>query len=169
MTIGHLWGQGQWWQWYKGELVGVSSPGGHHFVTRTQPHPTGCRLQCWDTSDQTTNRAGTQPQPPADKLPKVFLNPQPPLNTPWDTALFTRGTRHSSTHQWAGTSPSHQEACTSLQNILTHWGQTPEAKGTTTLQPREWKLQSQKVRQNEMAKEYVSDEGTRQNPRKTTK
>ena len=37
-----------------------------------------------------------------------------PLNIPLETALPTWETRPSSTHQWAGTSPSHQKACTSL-------------------------------------------------------
>ena len=83
-------------------------------LTPRWPHSTACRLQCWDASGQTTNRAGTQPHPSADRLPKVFLSPQPPLNTSLDMALPTRGTRPSSTHQWAGTSPSYQEVCTSL-------------------------------------------------------
>ena len=37
-------------------------------------------------------------------------------------ALPTRGTRPSSTHQWAGTSASHPEACTSLLDSLIHQG-----------------------------------------------
>ena len=46
-----------------GTLTGVSPPGGHHFLTKIWPHPTGCWLQCWDASGQTTNRAGTQSHP----------------------------------------------------------------------------------------------------------
>ena len=42
---------------------------------------------------------------------KVFSGTQPPLITPRDMAPLTRGTRLSSTHQWAATSPSHQAAC----------------------------------------------------------
>ena len=55
----------------------------------------------------------TQPLPSADRLPKVVLSSQSPLNTPPDMGLSTRRTRPSSTHQWAGSCPSHQEACTS--------------------------------------------------------
>ena len=52
-------------------------------------------------------------------------------------ALPNRGTRLRSTHQSAGTSPSYQEAYTNPLTELTHQGQTPEARGTTTLQPVE--------------------------------
>ena len=46
-------------------------------------------------------------------------------------------------------------------------GLTLEAKEHTALQPAEWKLQTQKVRQNEVGEEYVPDEGTRWNLRTT--
>ena len=111
---GSLWGQRQRWWRPQPIFISMTSPRGHHFGTETWPHPTACRLQCWDTSGQTSNRAGTQPHPSADRLSEVLLTPQPPINTPLDTVLPTRGTRPSSTHQWAGTSPSDQEACTSL-------------------------------------------------------
>ena len=48
-------------------------------------------------------------------------------------------------------------------------GQTAEARRTTVLQPVEGKPHSQKDRQNEKAEGLVPDEGTRKNPRKTTK
>ena len=60
------------------KLIGMSPLEGRHYLTKTWPHPTICRLQCWDTSGQTTNRVGTQPHPLADKLLKVFLNKQLP-------------------------------------------------------------------------------------------
>ena len=50
-----------------------------HFCMETWPHPTACRLQCWNTSDQTTNRVGSQPHPSTDGLPKAFQSPQPHL------------------------------------------------------------------------------------------
>ena len=59
-------------------------------------------------SGQTNNRVAAQPHPSADRLLKVFLS----------MALPTRGTRPNSTHQWAGTSLSHQKACTSLLDSL---------------------------------------------------
>ena len=44
-----------------------------------------------------------------------------------------------------------------------------EARRTTILQPVEQKPHSQKDRKDEKAEGYVPDEGTRKNPRKTTK
>ena len=44
-----------------------------------------------------------------------------------------------------------------------------EARKTTILQPVDQKPQLQKDRQDEKAEGYVPDEGTRKNPRKTTK
>ena len=128
---GWLWltvGQGHWWWRSKGISISVSSPRGHHFGTETWPHLTACRLKCWDTSGQTTNRVGTQPHPLADRLPKVILSAQMPLNIPLDTALPTRRTRPSSTHQWAGTSPSHHKACTGPWTNLTHQGADTRSK-----------------------------------------
>jgi len=43
-------------------------------------------------------------------------------------ALPTRGTKPNSTHQWAGTNPSHQEACTSPWTNLTHQGTDTRTK-----------------------------------------
>ena len=106
----------------QGILIGLSSPGGRHFGTETWPHPTASRLQCWNASDQTTNSVGTQPHPSADRLPEVIPSQQPPVNTPLDVTLPIRGTRPSSTHQWAGTSPPNQEACTSSWTKFTHQG-----------------------------------------------
>ena len=115
---GSPWGCRHWWWRLQGVFSYVNSWGGWHlaWVTSTKiwPYPTACRLQYWDASGQTTNRSGTQPQPSTGRLPKNFLSPQPILDTSLDTALPTRGPRASSTHQWAGTGPSHQKACTSL-------------------------------------------------------
>ena len=68
------------------------------------------------------NQVWTKNHPSAEKLPKVVLSPKMPLNTPLDMALTTRGKRHSSSHQWAGISPSHQEVCTRPWTNLTHQG-----------------------------------------------
>ena len=67
-------------------------------------------LQCFRPNNQQGVR--TQLHTSADRLPKVILRRQLPLNT-HGIALPTWETRPSSTHQWAGTSPSHQEAWTS--------------------------------------------------------
>ena len=45
----------------------------------------------------------------------------------------------------------------------------PEARRTRILQAAEQNPHSQKDRQDEKAEGYVPDEGTRKNPRKTTK
>ena len=92
-----------------------------------------CRLQCWVASSQTTNRAGTQPHPSADKRIKDSLN----------MALCTRGTKSSSTHQWTRISPSHQEACTNVSVSRNH---QRAVRRTTVLRPVEQKKQSQKVK-----------------------
>ena len=46
---------------------------------------------------------------------------------------------------------------------------TPYTRKTTILQPVDQKPQLQKDREDEKAEGYVPDEGTRKNPRKTTK
>ena len=46
-----------------GNMIGVSSPGGPHFGTKTRAQPTTCRLHCWKASGPTTNSTGTQPHP----------------------------------------------------------------------------------------------------------
>ena len=107
---GSLWGQ-KHWQWhFWWVIICMSPPGGCHFLPKTQHHPTACRLQCWDISGQTTNKAGTQPHPLADRLLKIFLS----------MALPTRGTGLISTHQWAEARPSHREACISLLDSIIH-------------------------------------------------
>jgi len=53
-------------------------------------------------------------------------------------ALLTRGTRPSSICQWAGTSPFHQEVCTSLSSqAYPPRREAPKARGAATLQPLE--------------------------------
>ena len=104
--------------------------------TKTWLHPTACRLQCCEASGHTTNWAGTQPHPSADRLPNDFLSPQSPLDSHQGRALPARGPRPSSTHQWVGLSPSLQEACTSLTISLTHQGTDTRSKKTTIPQCR---------------------------------
>ena len=94
------------WQRPHRILLGVSSPGGHHFGIKTWPSPTAYRFQSWNTSAQTISRLGTHLS--ADRWPIAILNTQPLLNTLLDMTLRNRRTRSSSTHQWEGTSPSHQ-------------------------------------------------------------
>lgn len=50
-------------------LCGLLPPA---FRAKTWPHLIVWRHQCWDASGQTTNWAGIQPQPSADKRLKTF-------------------------------------------------------------------------------------------------
>lgn len=96
----------------------------HHVGAKTWPHPTTCRVQCWDASGQMTKRVGPQPHPSADCLPKVVLGVQQPLNTPLDS----RGTRLTSTHSGqAPVSPTRKPGQASGLTSTTR-GQTPEAR-----------------------------------------
>ena len=106
-------------------------------------------------------------EPFISSLPKVLPDTQPPLITSRDIAPLTRRTRLSSTHQWKGTSPSHQEAHCKGPVLTSHTtGQTSEAREAITLQKRD-ETESQK--KNETTEKYESVEGTIQNPRRTTK
>lgn len=116
----------------QGIIIAMSSLGGWH-IGKILPHPTACRHQCWEAPGQTTNRVGTQPQLSAKMLPKVILSTQPALITPLDTVLLTRGTTHSSTHQWTDTNPSPQEASVCPQINFSHQEADTEAREITIL------------------------------------
>ena len=63
---------------------------------------------------------GTHHYASAERLPKVILSPKLHLNTYLNRVLPTKGTRPSSSHHWAGTSPSHKDICTSPWTNLTN-------------------------------------------------
>ena len=149
IACGWLWRQGHQWQKSPGIFIILNSLRGHHFGTESWPNSIACWLQCWDMSDQTTHRAGTQPHSSTDRLPKVILSSQSPLDTPLDTVMPTRWVRPSYPHQWAGTSPYTRKPTQLFGPTSLTRGQTPEARGTTILQPVEWKPPMQKVIQNE--------------------
>ena len=76
----------------------------------------------------------SQPHPSVSRLPKDPPGTQPPLISPRDKVPSTRGIRISSTYQWAGASPSCQEAYNKpLYQLQPQGGQTPEVKEATTL------------------------------------
>ena len=109
------------------------------------------QLASQDTSGQTTNQVGTQPHSSADRLVKVFPSTQlPDKHTSWHGPAQSDKTH--STHQRAGTSPSHREARTSLLD-QPHPPRWRHQKKNYNLKPSEWKPQSQKVRQKKTAKE----------------
>ena len=105
----------------------MSSPGGLHFGTKPWSHPTAYRLQCWDSSGQTTHWAEAQPHASADKLPKDFLI-QAPLDTPLDSALPTRAPRLSSIHQGQASVPPTRKPEQASRPASRTRGQTPEAR-----------------------------------------
>ena len=146
------------WLWRYWVFTGVSCPGCPHFDAKTQLHPTVQRRQWWDVSGQTTNGAGTRPHPPANRLLKVFLSLQPPLNTHFDTALPTRGTRLSSTHQWqAPVPPTRKPAQTSEKSLIHQEVDTRRE----TINKNPMGPPTQKGKQNETAQDYVPDKGIR--------
>ena len=64
---------------------------------------------------------------------------------------------------------THHQSLPSILLASTTRGQTAEARKTTILQPVEKNPHLQKDRQDEKTEGYIPDEGTRKNPRKTTK
>lgn len=46
--------------------------------SKTWPHPTACRLQCWRRNKSSNEQGETQPHQLADRLHKGFLTPQLP-------------------------------------------------------------------------------------------
>ena len=121
-------------------------------------------------SPRANNNPGGITAPPISK--QAAQRPpgtQLPLISPRDKAPPTGGIRISSTYQWAGISPSHQEAY-SKPPIPTSAirGQTPEVREATTLLSVK-KVTRPKTYKNEKTENYNSDEGERKNPRKTAK
>ena len=84
---------------------------GGHFG-KIWPHPSALRIL---SPKEKPGKAGGNTDSPnskqAAKDPPPTPGTQPPLITPRDKAPPIREIRVSSTYQWVGTSPSHQEAC----------------------------------------------------------
>ena len=126
VVSGSLWEQGHWWWRLQGIFISIALLKVVILAPRPGPTQQPAGPVLWYL--RPSNRVRTQFHPLADRLPKVTLSPQSHLNTILDKALPTRGTRPSSTHQWSGTSPSHQEACTSLRTNLTHQREDTRSK-----------------------------------------
>ena len=132
------------------------------FSHNTQPQPIANRFLCWDTSGQMTNRAVTQPHPSADRLHKILPSLQLPVkHTLWHSSVHQRYTVQL--YPPVGKKPSLPPGSLHkpVRSASSTSEQIAEAIITVTLQLVEWKQQSHKGRQNEMAGEYVSDKGTR--------
>ena len=129
--------------WY--ELPGVC-----HFG-KIWPHTSGLR-----NSRPNNTQVGTQPHLSANRLLKVLPSTQLPLIKSWDKFPPTRGTRLSSNYQWAGTSPSHQEAC--YKPLYKFHSQGSRNKKQERLQLCTCKKETtQKAGQNETAEKYEPD------------
>lgn len=109
-------------------------------VSRTGP-PNSLYAAMVECLKPKTDMTGTQPSWSADRLPKVFISPQTPLNKYLDMTLPTRGPRPRSIYQWAGTRPSHYEAHMSLLTWLTHQVEDTRNKKNMILQPGKLSLQ----------------------------
>ena len=86
------------------------SPRDLHLNAKTQLHPMASKLHCW--MPHAKQDRNTTP-PISREAAKIILSSQKPQNTPRDTALPTRKTRSSPTHQNTGTTPLHQKVYTS--------------------------------------------------------
>ena len=122
-----------------GIIISVNSSRGGHFG-KIWPHPSALR------SPRPNNKGGST---------------QLPLITP------TREIRISSTYQWTGTSPSHQEACSKPPYQIQPQGSRLRSK--RGYNPTVFKKTHPKSVQNEKAENYDSGKGTRKKPRKTAK
>ena len=131
-------------------------------ILASRPGPTQVHV-----SGQTTSRIGTQPHPSAGRVPQATLSSQPPISTPLNVALSTRGTRPSSTHQWAGSSPSHQEACTRPWTNLTHQRADTRRKRSYEPPASGKETTNTETKINETTEKYIPDEETRYNPTRT--
>ena len=67
---------------------------------------------------KTTSKTGTQPDPLAERLPKIIIRSQTHQNTPLDAVLPTRKPRSSIIHQNTGTSPSNRKPTQSTEPTL---------------------------------------------------
>lgn len=131
LTVGRHW----WWS-PQGTGISVTYPGGPHLDTKTWPHqqPAGANTGM-----------GSQPRPPADRLPKS--HPEP-----------TATSEHTPWHR-----PAHQRVKTKLYPP----GGRTSGRGTPIPQRAEWRHHHRKIERD--GRELCSRQRTRQNPRRTTK
>ena len=130
-------GQGHWWQRPQEILYLCVLSQRLLFWHQDLTLPKCLHVPVLECLESNKNRMGTHPNH-HDRLSKLVLRSQPPLNTPLDMALPTRGTRSSSTT--SGQAPvSPTEVCTSPFTNFTYQGQTSEARGSTILKKRDHK------------------------------
>ena len=133
----------------------MSSPRGPHFSTKTWPHPTTWRLQCWKALGQTTKKTGTQHTHQKTGCLKSY-RAKSHINThPLTWPCPPEGQDPAPTNR--GTSPSNQEAYTSPRSKLTHQGANTRIKRNYDPAACIKETTIQKVRQSEMTEKYVAD------------
>lgn len=157
-------GRGQLWLAGETRALVAEVPGNTHWWELS------CRPPHWHQdsfhpivsgmSQANNNRVGTQLHSSGDRLPTVFPRRESPLNKPLiqpcplegqDPALSTSGQEPV---------PPTRKPAQDSQTNLTHQ-RGDNRRVTAILHLVEWRLQTQKVRQNEVAEEYGADEGRR--------
>ena len=144
-----------------GIIISMCSSRGGHFG-KMWPEPSGLRSPKanknpgGNTALPITKHAAERPASPGT---------QSSLVSPRDKATPTRGIRISSTYQWGGTSPYHQEPYSKLPyQFQPQGGQTSEAREAYLLSAK--RRPYEKAIENEKAENYDSDKVARKNPRK---
>ena len=130
--------------------------GGGHFG-KIWPHPLSVSTE---KPQGKQSRWESQSHPSVNRLPLIPSR---------DKALPSRGIRISSTYQWAGISPSHQEAYSKPPTLTsaTRGADTRSKRGYNSIICK--KVTTPKTYKNEKTENYNSDEGERKNPRKSAK
>lgn len=110
---GSRWGL-SWDMKARGKQIHEYSSESWHLIwdirNKTWPHPTGYRLGIF--RPKLTEGEHSSMHQKTGFLKSFWATAH--LDMPFDLVLPTRGPRHNFTHQWAGTKPSHQEACKPL-------------------------------------------------------
>ena len=146
--------EGHWKQSSQEYSAAMPFSGGGHFG-KIWPHPSVLR-----SPRQNNNPGGITALPLTTQLPRI---------SPRDKAPSTIGIRIGSTYQWAGISPTHQEAYSKPPYLTsaTRGADTRSKRGYDSIIHK--KVTTPKTYINEKTEDYNSDEGERKNPRETTK
>ena len=111
-----------------GIFISMHFSGGGHFGKIWPTH------HYWEALGEMIIQVWSQPHPSVTGCLKTSSGIQPPPILPRDKAPPIRGIGLSPISQWAGTSPSHQEAYSKPPyQLQPQGGQTPEVREATTL------------------------------------
>lgn len=119
-----LWGTRTQVEIILGNIRSVNPPAGCHFDSKIWWQKASSVLECLRPSNQ---QSSTTAPPIRNRLPKIFLSPQPPLNELLNTALPIRGHDPApSTSGQAWVHPTRKPLQKTLRSasLPTHWEQT---------------------------------------------